>query len=108
MADRIGIINQGRLVIVEEKKALMQKLGRKKLVINLSTVMSEIPNALLKFNMQLEDKGTKLVFIHDPEKSKNEISKLLDSLKENNISFKDINTYKSSLEEIFIQLVKKS
>ena len=58
IADRIGIINQGRLVIVEEKKALMQKLGRKKIVMNLSTAMSEIPNALLKFNMQLEDKGT--------------------------------------------------
>ena len=108
MADRIGIINQGRLVIVEEKKALMQKLGRKKLVIHLSTPILEIPDALLKFNMQLEDKGTKLVFIHDPEKSTNEISELLDSLKENNISFKDINTYKSSLEEIFIQLVKES
>lgn len=108
MADRIGIINQGRLILVEEKKPLMQKLGRKKLVINLNIQMKEIPVALLKYNMHLEDGGSQLVFNYDPEKEENEIAELLSELKENNIKCKDINTYKSSLEEIFIQLVKAS
>ena len=108
MADRIGIINQGRLILVEEKKPLMQKLGRKKLVINLNIPMKEIPVALLKYNMHLEDGGSQLVFNYDPEKEENEIAELLSELKENNIKCKDINTYKSSLEEIFIQLVKAS
>ena len=108
MADRIGIINQGRLILVEEKKPLMQKLGRKKLVINLNIPMKEIPVALLKYSMHLEDGGNQLVFNYDPEKEENEIAELLSELKENNIKCKDINTYKSSLEEIFIQLVKAS
>ena len=108
MADRIGIINQGRLILVEEKKPLMQKLGRKKLVINLNIQMKEIPVALLKYNMHLEDGGSQLVFNYDPEKEENEIAELLSVLKENDIKCKDINTYKSSLEEIFIQLVKAS
>ena len=108
MADRIGIINQGRLILVEEKKPLMQKLGRKKLVINLNIPMKEIPVALLKYNMHLEDGGSQLVFNYDPEKEENEIAELLSVLKENDIKCKDINTYKSSLEEIFIQLVKAS
>jgi ABC-2 type transport system ATP-binding protein len=108
MADRIGIINQGRLILVEEKKPLMQKLGRKKLVINLNIPMKEIPVALLKYNMHLEDGGSQLVFNYDPEKEENEIAELLSELKENNIKCKDINTYKSSLEEIFIELVKAS
>lgn len=108
MADRIGIINQGRLVLVEEKKSLMQKLGKKKLVINLYTPILEIPDMLLEFNMHLEEEGSQLVFTYDPEKEDNGISELLSNLKENNIKCKDINTYKSSLEEIFIQLVKES
>ena len=108
MADRIGIINQGRLILVEEKKPLMQKLGRKKLVINLNIPMKEIPVALLKYSMHLEERGNQLVFNYDPEKEENEIAELLSELKENNIKCKDINTYKSSLEEIFIQLVKVS
>ena len=108
IADRIGIINEGKLILVEEKKPLMQKLGRKKLVINLYTTMIEIPVSLLKFNLHLEDEGNQLVFNYDPEKEENNISDLLSQLKENNIMCKDINTYKSSLEEIFIQLVKGS
>ena len=81
MADRIGIINQGRLILVEEKKPLMQKLGRKKLVINLNIPMQEIPVALLKYNMHLEDWGSQLVFNYDPEKEENEIAELLSELK---------------------------
>jgi ABC-2 type transport system ATP-binding protein len=108
IADRIGIINEGKLILVEEKKPLMQKLGRKKLVINLYTTMIEIPVSLLKFTLHIEDEGNQLVFNYDPEKEENNISDLLSQLKENNIMCKDINTYKSSLEEIFIQLGKGS
>jgi len=108
IADRIGIINQGMLVQVEEKKSLIKKLGRKKIVINLYSPMLEIPAPILKFSLHIEDGGNQLVFTYDSDKEDNEIFVLLSYLQENNIKCKDINTYKSSLEEIFIQLVKES
>ena len=105
MANRIGVINKGKLILVEEKETLMQKLGSKKLVMSLYTPLIKIPKSLLKFNLQLTEKGNKLIFIYDPAKEDNAISDLLDHLKENSIRCKDIDTHQSSLEEIFVQLV---
>lgn len=105
MANRIGIINKGKLILVEEKESLMKKLGSKKLLISLYRSLAEIPQNLLKFNLQLVDKGNILVFSYDPSKEDNAISELLDRLKENSIQYKDIETQQNSLEEIFIQLV---
>ena len=105
MANRIGIINKGKLILVEEKESLMKKLGSKKLLISLYTSLAEIPQNLLKFNLQLVDKGNILVFSYDPSKEDNAISELLDRLKENSIQYKDIDTQQNSLEEIFVQLV---
>jgi len=105
MANRIGIINKGKLILVEEKESLMKKLGSKKLLISLYRSLAEIPKPLLKFNLQLADKGNILVFSYDPSKEDNAISDLLDHLKKNFIKYKDIDTQQNSLEEIFVQLV---
>jgi len=105
MANRIGIINKGKLILVEEKESLMKKLGSKKLLISLYRSLAEIPQNLLKFNLQRVDKGNILVFSYDPSKEDNAISELLDRLKENSIQYKDIDTQQNSLEEIFVQLV---
>jgi ABC-2 type transport system ATP-binding protein len=105
MANRIGIINKGKLILVEEKQSLMKKLGSKKLLISLYSPLSEIPKTLLKFNLQLGNKGNTIIFNYDSSKEDNEIHDLLDHLKENSIKYKDIDTQQSSLEEIFIQLV---
>lgn len=105
MANRIGIINKGKLVLAEEKETLMKKLGSKKLLISLHSDLKEIPEALSKFNLQLTDNGNILVFHYDLSKEDNAIYDLLDHLKVNSIKYKDIDTQKSSLEEIFIQLV---
>lgn len=105
MANRIGIINKGKLILVEEKESLMKKLGSKKLLISLYRSLAEIPQNLLKFNLQLVGKGNILVFSYDPSKEDNAISELLDRLKENSIQYKDIDTQQNSLEEIFVQLV---
>ena len=105
LANRIGVINKGKLIIVEKKDTIMQKLGSKKLVINLYTPLTNIPTPLLKFNPQLTEEGNQLTFIYDPTREDNAISNLLDQLKEHFIKYKDIETHQSSLEEIFIQLV---
>ena len=105
MANRIGIINKGKLILAEEKEGLMKKLGGKKLLISLYSPLSEIPKTLSKFNLQLGNKGSTIIFNYDSSKEDNEIHDLLDHLKENSIKYKDIDTQQSSLEEIFIQLV---
>ena len=108
VADRVGVINNGKLILVEKKKTIMKKLGKKKLVITLSVPLSKIPKLLFRFNLKLENKGINLVFIYNTSREDNEIVLLLDHLKKNSIYFKDIETYKSSLEEIFVQLLKTS
>lgn len=105
MADRIGIINKGELILIEEKKALMKKLGKKKLVINLYTPLTKLPEALLKFNLHLMEKGKQIIFTYDPVKEDNGVANFLKYLGTNKIHYKDIDTYQSSLEEIFIELV---
>jgi len=108
MADRIGVINKGKLIITEEKKALIKKLGKKKLVIDLYNPLAMIPESLLKFDLQLAEKGKQLIFIYDPVREDNDIANFLNHLRENKIHYKDLDTHQSSLEEIFIQLVNAS
>ena len=109
IADRIGVINKGKLIITEEKTALMKKLGKKQLIINLNESLAEIPKQLSKFNLQLAEEGKQLIFNYDPLLTEdNEVANLLDHIKENAIRYKDLATRQSSLEEIFIQLVGKS
>lgn len=108
MADRIGVINKGKLIVTEDKTTLMKKLGKKELVMNLHSPLTQIPGPLTVFNLHLAKDGTQLIFTYDPSKEDNDVVELLDHLKENAIRCKDIDTRQSSLEEIFVQLVGQS
>ncbi len=105
MADRIGVINNGKLILVEEKKTLMKKLGKKELVLDLHSPLNDIPADLSEFNLHLVQDGHQLVFTYDPAKQDNGVVRLLDCLKDNSIKCKDFNTRQSTLEEIFVQLI---
>ena len=104
MADRVGVMNKGKLILIEDKKKLMKKLGKKELIITLSKSIKKIPDELTKFNLNLVE-GRKLIFTFDPKKTNNEVSYLFESLRKKLITINDINIKESSLEEIFVGLV---
>jgi ABC-2 type transport system ATP-binding protein len=105
MADRIGVINKGRLIVVEEKTALMKKLGKKQLTLHLQEPMAEIPAGLADWRLQLNAGGTELEYTFDASEERTGIPALLRRLGELGVGFKDLNTRQSSLEEIFVTLV---
>jgi len=105
MADRIGVINKGKLILIEDKKTLMKKLGKKELALDLHDRLTEIPDFLSEFNLRLSEDGEKIVYTYDPAKEDNGVAHLLDKLREHSIKYKDFNTQQSSLEEIFVSLV---
>lgn len=105
MADRIGIINKGELFVVERTQTLMKKLGKKKVIITLSKKLKEIPISLSKFKLELSSNKTKIIFNYNSGQDKNNVVALLDQLKGNKISYKDLETYRTTLEEIYIQLI---
>jgi len=107
MADRIGVISQGEIILVEEKNELMAKMGKKQLQLHLSEPLTELPSAFSEFDLALEENGTNLVYTYDARGSRTGITRLLQQLSEHNIKFKDLNTKQSSLEEIFVELVKQ-
>ena len=104
MADRIGVINKGEIIVTENKNALMKKLGRKQLVLDLKNSLGSIPASLSKWALELNN--DKLTYTYDIAKEEFCIPELLASIASAGISFKDVHTKQSSLEEIFIQLVK--
>ena len=108
IADRVGVINSGRLVMVEEKNKLMANLGTKKLIIRLSEPINQLPESLERFDVHLEERGTVLIYTYDPKKKRSRIEDLMHCLYELRLSFKDIDTKQSSLEEIFVNLVNES
>jgi ABC-2 type transport system ATP-binding protein len=105
IADRVGVINKGELVLVEEKTALMKKLGRKQLTLHLQEPMAEIPAALAGWKLALKNGGGDLEYSFDAHEESTGIPALLRRLGELGIAFKDLNTRQTSLEEIFIDLV---
>jgi len=107
MADRVGIINKGDLILTEDKKTLMHKMGKRQMIFVLREQLAAIPIGLRSYPLMLEkdDNGGKLILTYDPE-TENDISDLLDNLKSNGIRPKDIYSHQSSLEEIFIELVE--
>lgn len=108
IADRIGVINHGELILVEEKRALMAQLGKKVLELDLFDAIEEVPPALQAFNLDLAANGLRLSYTFETlESGANAISALLDALKEEGIAFKDLHTSQSSLEEIFVDLVNQ-
>ncbi|MET0219668.1 MAG: multidrug ABC transporter ATP-binding protein, partial [Tardiphaga sp.] len=107
MADRIGVINQGEIVLIEDKAALMQKLGKKQLKLYLQTRVSAIPDSLAAYNLELAADGEQLIYSYDTKSERTGITSLLSDLRENGIRFSDLDTTQSSLEDIFVSLVRK-
>jgi ABC-2 type transport system ATP-binding protein len=105
MADRVGVINKGELIVVEEKRALMRKLGKKQLSLSLQTTLTAIPAALVSPNLELSADGQELIYTFDTQGERTGITALLRGLAEHDIAFKDMDTKQSSLEEIFVSLV---
>jgi ABC-2 type transport system ATP-binding protein len=106
MADRIGVINHGELILVEDKQTLMQKLGRKQLMLELKDKIERVPEALEAYRLELSPTGTELVYTFDGKSERTRITSLLRSLDEAGITFTDLRTRESSLEEIFVDLVR--
>lgn len=105
IADRIGVINHGQILLVEEKKALMAKLGRKQMTVELAEPVAAIPDALSPFGLTLAGEGTRLVYEFDSAGERTGISSLLSALSHCGLRVKDISTEQSSLEDIFVELV---
>jgi ABC-2 type transport system ATP-binding protein len=105
MADRVGVINKGRLVLVEEKATLMKKLGKRQLTLSLTRPLAELPAALAGEPLELSADGTELVYTFDRRGHDGNVSALLRRLGELGLEFKDLATRESSLEDIFVRLV---
>ncbi|MEQ1865467.1 MAG: ABC transporter ATP-binding protein [Micropepsaceae bacterium] len=105
MADRIGVINKGELILVEEKAKLMKKLGKKQLTLHLQEPMAAIPPELAEWQLSLKDGGHELDYTFDANAERKGIAALLRRMSDLNIGFKDLNTTQSSLEDIFVSLV---
>jgi ABC-2 type transport system ATP-binding protein len=106
MADRIGVINKGEIVLVEDKHTLMQKLGKKQLTLHLQSPLAALPADLQSEHLQLSADGTDLVYTFDTQSEETGIAMLLRRLNEHGIDFKDLRTSESSLEDIFVSLVR--
>ena len=107
MADRVGVISKGELIVVEEKAALMKKLGKKQLTLHLQEPMREIPPALGEWQLALKNGGSELEYTFDAHEERTGIPALLRRMSELGIGFRDLNTAQSSLEEIFVSLVSE-
>lgn len=106
IADRVGIIDDGRLVLVDDKQALMQKLGKKQMIVELESPVRRVPDALAAWALELSDDGGLLTYTYDPRHTRTGIPDLLQALGEAGLSLKDFRTTQSSLEDIFVNLVK--
>jgi ABC-2 type transport system ATP-binding protein len=106
MADRIGVINRGEIILVEDKARLMQKLGRKRLTLHLQGRLDAVPEALTPYHLKLYDEGRELVYDYDTKGERTGITSLLGDLRSAGIKFSDLETTQSSLEDIFVSLVK--
>ena len=106
MADRIGVISKGELILVEEKTRLMDKLGKKQLTLNLSEPMAAIPPELSEWDLTLKADGNEIEYVFDGKADRTGIPSLLRRMSDLGIAFKDLHTSQSSLEDIFVNLVK--
>jgi ABC-2 type transport system ATP-binding protein len=106
MADRVGIIDKGKLILVEDKDVLMRKLGKRQLTLQLQQKLDKLPEALADLALELSGDGTVLTYTFDLQSESTGIAALLRRLGEHGIDFKDLQTSESSLEDIFVSLVK--
>jgi ABC-2 type transport system ATP-binding protein len=108
MADRIGVINKGEIILVEDKAELMRKLGRKQLTLQLQSPLERLPESLSDFKLELAGNGSEMVYTYDTRGERTGITALLAAIGEAGIRFKDLQTSQSSLEEIFVSLVREA
>ena len=106
MADRIGILHHGELMLVEEKAALLRKLGRRQLLLHLHEPLDRIPDGLAGYDVTLAQDGTRIVYTYDTRGERTGITRLLQDVSAAGVRFKDLETRQSSLEDIFVSLVK--
>ena len=106
MADRVGVINRGELILVENKDELMRKLGKKQMTLELRTPLAVLPPSLAKFPLALADDGCKLIYTYDTQSEHTGITDLLDALRTADVRFKDLATTQTSLEDIFVSLLR--
>ncbi len=106
MADRIGVMTKGRIILVEDKAILMQKLGKRQLTLHLQTPLAEIPDSLAAYALELAGDGSELVYSFDAQSDRTGIAELMRQLSALGIDFRDLKTSESSLEDIFVSLVR--
>jgi ABC-2 type transport system ATP-binding protein len=107
MADRVGVISKGKIILVEDKVELMRKLGKKQLTLHLQGALGRVPETLSRYRLELTSGGNELVYTYDSQGERTGITSLLKDLGEAGIHFKDLHTDQSSLEEIFVSLVSE-
>jgi ABC-2 type transport system ATP-binding protein len=107
MADRVGVIAKGEIMLVEEKSELMRKLGKKQLNLQLQSPLSNVPPSLAAYNLQLVNDGHELIYTYDTQAERTGITALLNDMRSTDIVFKDLSTAQSSLEDIFVDLVRQ-
>ena len=105
IADRVGVIHNGEIILIENKSELMSKLGKKQMILDLTESVNLIPSTLDKFGLDLSDDGKQLTYTYDTQAERTGITTLLSALHSAGISFNDLNTTQSSLEDIFVNLV---
>lgn len=105
MADRVGVINKGEIMLVEDKATLMKKLGKKQLTLSLQAPITSLPNELSHYDLALSSDGEKITYTFDTKQKHSNITELMRELDKNNVEIKDLNTDESSLEDIFVDLV---
>jgi ABC-2 type transport system ATP-binding protein len=107
IADRVGVIANGELLLVEEKSALMSRMGRKELIIDLQEPVAEVPSALAEYDLKLIDDGAALVYTYDTSAERSGITKLLAAVSAAGLALRDLRTRQSSLEDIFVGLLQE-
>jgi ABC-2 type transport system ATP-binding protein len=107
LADRVGVINNGEIILVQEKNQLMKELGKKQLVLQLAESLTDLPDELAQYQLELSEDGLELTYHYDTKQDRTGITQLLGGLQQAGIRFNDLNTSQSSLEEIFVGLVNK-
>jgi len=108
IADRVAVINQGEIIVVEDKKELIKKMGHKKLNIELHEKITEIPKNLAKYNLEIDDEYMALIYTYNVGTEKTGITNLLQDLKDTGLKLRDLKTEQSTLEKIFVNLVKEN
>ncbi len=108
IADRVAVINQGEIIVVEDKKELIKKMGHKKLNIELQEKITEIPKDLVKYNLEIDDEHMSLIYTYNVGAEKTGITNLLQDLKDTGLKLRDLKTEQSNLEKIFVNLVKEN